>query len=433
MSRKLFYSIVVIVIAAVVGGAWYLFFYVNRPAPAGGNGTGTNPFTPFGSGLSGNPSSRGTSNATGTIATGVQMGQWPKIRKIYSTPIGGFIASSTGATSTIVRFVDRGTGYVYNMDMNSAAPTVISNTTVPLIYESYWQGNAAAAIFRYIKEGTDDITNFYVRLIATATGQQSASSTSATSTAQIITETPYSLRGAYFPGNVIDMAVSPSGKQLFTIENVNGNGVGFISNFDGSGSKQIFSTPLTQVRAFWPTTNTVMMATNGTAVSPGFLYEIDAKSGVMSEVFGNINGLSVLPSPNGNLVAYSDISKSGQLVTSLYNIKTSSSQDLPFTTLADKCVWSKANPLNLYCAVPTPLPQAVYPDNWYQGAISTTDSIFEIDTDTGTVHPVADLQKEAGASVDAEWLALDPKEHYLYFVNKKDLSLWSVDLNQVGR
>jgi hypothetical protein len=80
--------------------------------------------------------------------------------------------------------------------------------------------------------------------------------------------------------------------------------------------------------------------------------------------------------------------------------------------------------------VPTSAPNGGYPDAWYKGTASTIDKMIEVDTDTGSVHNVSNLSQDAKTSIDAEWLALDPSERFLYFVNKKDLSLWSVDLNQ---
>ena len=264
----------------------------------------------------------------------------------------------------------------------------------------------------------------------TQIGTSTATSSIPVQAQPILGQTPYQLRGTYFPGNILSAVVSPKGNQLFSIENVSGNGVGFISNFDGSGSKQIFSTPLTQVDAFWPDASTLMLATKASANAYGYLYSIDVKTGDMSEVMGNLYGLSVLPNSTGNIVLYSDLSVSGNLVTSLYDIQKDSSQDLPFVTLADKCVWSKKNPLDLFCAVPITAPNAGYPDAWYEGTGSTIDQIVEIDTDTGSIHTVSNLSQDAKTPIDAEWLTLDPNERFLYFVNKKDLSLWSVDLNQ---
>jgi hypothetical protein len=435
MPRKLFYSIIAIVIIAILGIAAYFLFYLNRPAPAGNSGANQSggSFNPFGSNGSGanngtgSQNTNGTSgNNTGSNVNNAQTFQWPKIREIWQTPIGGFIASST-ASSTFVRFVDRGTGFIYDMNVASATPVQISNTTVPLVYQSYWGSNAMSGIFRYIKEGSDDITNFYVKLNRTAVPVTSAS---ATPVQNAFSQTPFALRGSYFPGNIIDAAISPKGTQIFTIESVDGNGVGFISNLDGSASTQIFSTPLTQVRAYWPTAGTVMMATKASANSEGYLYSINVKTGAKSEILGSESGLSVLPNSTGQFVAYSDLSSSGSLVTSLYNVKTGSSQDLPFVTLADKCVWSRVNPLDLFCAVPAQIPTGTYPDDWYKGTDSPTDKLLEIDTDTGTVHQISDLIQDAKTSIDAESLSLDPHERYLYFINKKDLSLWSVDLDQ---
>jgi hypothetical protein len=80
--------------------------------------------------------------------------------------------------------------------------------------------------------------------------------------------------------------------------------------------------------------------------------------------------------------------------------------------------------------VPSQAPTGVWPDDWYKGIASPSDKLWEIDTDTGNTHSVSNLIQDAKTSIDAEWLALDPKGQFLYFVNKKDLSLWSVDLDQ---
>ncbi|MDR3558171.1 MAG: hypothetical protein P4L61_01430 [Candidatus Pacebacteria bacterium] len=435
MLRKVSYSIIIIAILAVLGGFAYFFFYLNKPAPKGESTmTSQNPFNPLNtsgaSATQGQSSNMANSTSSAIYNNSGQIYQFPKIREIWPTPVGGFVASTTGGTA-FVRFVDRGTGYVYDMSATSSMPVNISNTTVPLVYGTYWNGNGMSGIFRYIKEGSDDVTNFYVQLRSTATTTTESNGTSTVNipTTPIISQTPYMLRGMYFPGNIISAAVSPKDNQIFTVESVSGNGVGYISNFDGSGSSRIFSTPLTQVDAFWPIASTLMLATKSSEGSYGYLYSIDVKTGGMSEIIGGLIGLSVLPNTTGQLVLYSDVSSSGNLVTSLFDMKNGSSQDLPFVTLADKCVWSRQNPLDVFCAVPSPTPTD-YPDAWYKGTDPSTDLIVEIDTDTGSVHPISNLTTDAKTQIDAEQLALDPSERFLYFINKRDLSLWSVDLDQ---
>jgi len=52
-----------------------------------------------------------------------------------------------------------------------------------------------------------------------------------------------------------------------------------------------------------------------------------------------------------------------------------------------------------------------------------------LDTTTGEVHLLANLLNLADELIDATNLSLDPNENFLYFVNKRDLTLWSLDLN----
>src|ERR1035437_4467512 len=169
MSKKISYTIIIILILAILGGFAYFFFYANKPAPKGNTNGRTvsvqNPFVPFsGSEVNNNQGSNSSEvNGTSTITNNGQIYQYPKVREIWPTPVGGFMASTT-ASSTFVRFVERGTGYIYDMNMASATPANISNTTVPLVYESYWNSNGMSGIFQYIEEGGEDITNFYVQL-----------------------------------------------------------------------------------------------------------------------------------------------------------------------------------------------------------------------------------------------------------------------------
>src|SRR6185369_7571632 len=136
---------------------------------------------------------------------------------------------------------------------------------------------------------SDSIVDFYVELKPTAlpaaakpkAASTTAATTTATSTAPALQALPFELHGKYFPGNVISAAVSPKGNQIFTIDLANGRGQGYITNFDGSGSRQVWDSPLTQVQAFWPATNTLMVATNASAAATGYLYSIDVKTGAV--------------------------------------------------------------------------------------------------------------------------------------------------------
>ena len=149
----------------------------------------------------------------------------------------------------------------------------------------------------------------------------------------------------------------------------------------------------------------------------------------MRSVIGNLKGLTGKMSRDGSKILLSAIVNSS-IVSSIRDLKTLTNSDLLFKTLSEKCVWSNVTKSDLYCAVPTQIPNGVYPDDWYRGRVSFIDQIWHVDTKTGENHQLADLIELSNTQIDAIQLTLDPKEDTLYFINKNDLSLWALDLKQ---
>lgn len=415
-------SIVIIVIAIIM----YYFFYFKTQIPT--DQTPPNNFNPFGTTPVRPPSTTQSTSTkpTATSTTTTRPFKMPKLRLLSATPVGGMSASTTrmmssgitGTTTdaTIVRFVDRGAGHIFQANDLVMKIDKISNTTLPKIYESYWNKNLTAVIFRYLKTNTDTVTSFYAELKQTATS--TASST-----------TPYEIKGKYLSSDIAEMAVSPAGDKIFTWNIEGGNSGGYVSSFDGKNLIKIIDSPLTQVNIDWPETNTVTFTTKGNSTIGGYAYSANAKTGDISKLLGGILGLSTKLSRDGKNLLYS-IGGDNTIHSGILNVKDRTSKALVFNTLADKCVWSNLNKNELYCAVPTRIPTASYPEDWYKGKVAFVDQIWHIDAKTGEVHLLANPLDLVNKLIDAEQLTLDPKENYLYFVNKRDLSLWSLDLNQ---
>ena len=437
MSKKTFTLIIVIVLAGIAGV--YYWFFIRSTSPTIDTTTGTSenaggsPIFGFGTKTGGTGAGGATSGKNqGTTNTGntTNTPAVPVLRQLSTTPVGGMIASTTAST-TIVRWVDRGVGRVYQAYSDSIAVEELSNTTIPRIYNTFWNKNGTSFILQSLAEDSDAVTTFYTTLYPVST------STSATSTPD--STTPYALRGSALPSDTVAVAVSPKGDRVFTLENkaegsVNGanfvdnNTIGSISQFNGSKKTQIFSTPLSALNIEWPEENTIALTTKGSSVAAGYLYFVDQKTGIFNKVIGNISGLTTLTSKDATKVMYST-TVGNSIKSFLYNIKTGANTNMLFNTMPEKCVWSTLQKNILYCAVPSQIPSGNYPEDWYQGNISFSDSIWEVDTSTGDAHLVADLLKTANTVIDATTLVLDPKENFLYFVNKKNLTLWSLELN----
>ena len=111
----------------------------------------------------------------------------------------------------------------------------------------------------------------------------------------------------------------------------------------------------------------------------------------------------------------------------IYDIANKTSNDLGLKSQPDKCVWSKTNTA-IYCSVPGVIPAGNYPDSWYQGEVSFNDSIWKIDTKTSAFNLLISPSESLGENIDGINLFLDDKEGNLFFVNKKDSTLWALDL-----
>jgi hypothetical protein len=74
------------------------------------------------------------------------------------------------------------------------------------------------------------------------------------------------------------------------------------------------------------------------------------------------------------------------------------------------------------------LRRATYPDDWYKGTVSFVDKIWQVSATTGEVHLISSIVDTSDRIIDAFNLGLDEKDRFLIFMNKNDLSLWSLDL-----
>ncbi len=429
MKKSTIFIIILILIAIIAGGVYYWMFFRDVRTPIENTDTTTRPaFTPLNTS---NAPSNNTTQATSSISTtnqpvdysqtGISM---PKLRQLSPDPVSGMSASTTKVKSnpsstttievTLVRFMDRGTGHVYQANNLTMDIEKLSNTTLPKIYEAYWNRNLTALVLRYLKDSTDTVTNFYAELKKVP--DSIASST-----------TPFEIKGKFL-SNIESLVVSPTGDRVFTWNIENGKGVGYVSLFDEKTRTKITDSPLTQVNLDWPETNTVTITTSGLSTTNGYSYSINTKSGEMKKVIGSIRGLSSKMSSDAKNIIYSI--GGNDMETRVLNLSTGTSTEVIFKTLADKCVWSKIRKNEVYCAVPTEIPDASYPEDWYKGSVSFVDQIWVLDITNGEVHLLANPLNLSKVLIDAVDLTLDTKENYLYFINKNDLSLWVLDLNQ---
>jgi hypothetical protein len=423
--------IVIVVILLILSAASYIYFFLNSDLPpANGRGEPNNPFSfnPFNRGGPDDndaytgPVTEPTVNP-GEISipnTAVPV-KLPTLRLLSNTPVGGYEASTT-ATTTLVRFVDRGRGNVYEATMNSLTITTLSNTIVPKTYESVWNRNLTAFVGTMLSDSNEKPSTIFAELLKRPAPRSS------TSTPVQAESAPYELKGRNFPENIVALAASPRKDKVFMLVNESGKGVGYTANFNGTSPVRIFETPITQVNVEWPEENTIAITTKGSADYDGYLYFVNPKTGTWKKILGPERGLSAKVSRDAQYVFSSSATPNSlPLKTKITNLKKGTETDAIFRTIADACVWGNFYKSVVYCGVPSIVPVGKYPDDWYKGNVSFPDKIWQLNVETDQSKLITSLT-EAGRIIDAFNLGIDRNDNYLFFMNKNDLSLWSLDL-----
>jgi len=440
-NRTLIIIILVILIVVGIGGYWFWsknmvpqpvttadqnppqFVPLNRPGQSNTNQTGQN----------GNGTSTGAYNTSPS-----RVAQLPVLRLISNTPIGGYAASTTAST-TLIRWIDRGRGNIYETKSNTLDVKILSTTLLPRVYNSVWNKSAMAFIGMMLPGNTATPSALYATLtghsiapVASTTARMSASTTAtaiATPTASPVASfAPYDLKGKQLPDNTTAIAASPAGDRIFFLVKEGIGSSGYTANFDGTKVTKIFTTPLTQLNVEWPVNNILAITTKGNSTEDGFLYFVNPSTGVWKKVLGPYAGLSTRVSHDGKHVLISTPGQNSNVVTNIYTVASGSGTDAVINTLADKCAWGNFYKDLVYCAVPFQPVLGTYPDDWYTGILSTVDKMWEVNATTGEVRMVGQIIGQAGRVIDAFNLGLDSKDSYLFFMNKNDLSFWSLDL-----
>jgi hypothetical protein len=404
-NKKIFIIIIFLVILALIGAGLFLYFnnktinpvpVVNNNFPQGrpGNGfysTSTN---------QDRPSTTTTIDNQYTPSSKIL-----SLRKISQDPIAGAAAFSLNGQS-YARFTDKATGHTYETDLGQISLARLTNTTIPKIYEAVWSQKGNGVSLRYLNN-TETIQTYWAKM-----GQNSSSTND--------------LAGTFLPSNVKQFAVNPAGDKLFyLLDNANGSS-GFIADINLVKRSQIFNSTASEWLVSWPKDDNIIFTTKPSYQALGYAYSLNAKTETFTKLFGSIYGLTTLYNGDANNVLYSE-SIDQSIKLHAFDSKNKIVTDFSLKTLPEKCVWSQKSKNIVNCAVPQNLPQADYPDAWYQGAVSFQDQIWRLDAATGDVKLMSTLF-EANDFIDATNPILDPTETYLLFTNKNDFQLWGLTL-----
>ncbi len=426
-TKTIFISTFILIIIILFG----VLFFIRRTKNNKSNNNGIIKNQPFNS--FNNTNSIKNKKINGTVVNNGNGIKWinnnsnkqPKFYQITTFAVAGasfaeepnpnISSSSTIATNTkikttnnnapsskelpVVRYVERQTGHIYQMNLNTRVITKISNTTIPSVHEVLFNNNAKSFIYRYLStEDNDAITSF---ITSSGTGNVE-----------------------FLPFNITNISLSPDKKSFFYLVKNSDNVTGFIKSFNENKTTQVFISPFADWLSQLLSTKNVFLTTKPSWRINGSLFSLNTKNETLTKILGGVRGLTTLANSNGSYVLYNRDTKNGPDLLIL-NTKNHTIKDLNLYTLPEKCTWGNDN-IHIYCAVPNTIIGEKYPDSWYQGLVSFNDYFVKINPQTTQITTIANSINET--PVDAIHLFLNKKESKLFFINKKDSTLWSLAL-----
>lgn len=335
-----------------------------------------------------------------------------KFQEINDLPITGKIDSGTNQYFFItseeeidqkyenvpfLRYVETATGHIHELDLKNNTVSKISNTTIPKIHEAFFDKTGRTVIYRYLSN--DQSISSYMATLGGA-------------------------KGDFLPSNIIDLSLNPTKDKFFYLTKTSDGVVGSIKYFGNDKKETFFTFPYTEWLSQLVSDQKIYLTTKPSWSTGGNLYSLNKETGVLSKVFGGVNGLTTLVDNSGSYVLYNSSTDQGPKLN-IYDIKNNTSHALDLYGLPEKCIWNNSGSI-IYCAIPSIISGNQYPDSWYQGLNSSNDYFVLIDTETREVETIANVL--SGQGLDATKMFLDKNEQFLFFVNKKDSTLWSLKL-----
>ena len=334
-----------------------------------------------------------------------------RITQASKTPAAG-IGFVTSGTTTVIRFVERSTGYVLEKKSGRSSLERLTNTLLPQAFETIVMRNGRV-IVRSLENDT----------IVTTVG--TIASTSAGGARMLIQKA--------LPSGIRAIVASPNGEEIFYIVETSEGAAGIRAAWDGSKPKQMFSSAAVGWRLRWLSDGRIVLVQNAADGVAGYAFVL-AKDGTVTLLLRNIPGLTVLPKESSAAVLYGE--SGGDLALYAQIDEKTTPTLLPIRTIAEKCIWAPSSAkatdgkfpaLVAYCAVPQVSPGANFLDRWYRGEAHTADAWWRVDARANSAEL---LYAPGNIEFDVENPVIDPKGNYIAFINAVDKSPWLLRISE---
>ncbi|PCI28838.1 hypothetical protein COB52_03135 [Candidatus Kaiserbacteria bacterium] len=309
------------------------------------------------------------------------------LKQLYNLPIAGYYKREENS----ILFVDRATGHVFEQDLETNVSKRINQATVPKVYNSIFVNDGEAVVRQSIHEDGDVLTIFSL-------SKDGSSNTSI----------PF-----------LTSIEAGQGSDFAFIEKTSTVSSLGIFDVDKETRTILFESELKNWSLQWRG-NSILMTQNPSFFLLTSAMLVNSSTGSREVVISQKKGLITNLSPDAKQILFSVI-ENNRPVLYIRNIESGEETSLNVSGFADKCAWIESS---VICALPNSLPEGSYPDIWYTGEVSFSDSFWKIDTKDLILSKIISPESELGISMDAINLLVN--DNVLFFKNKTDQTLWSL-------
>lgn len=314
------------------------------------------------------------------------------LQLLTTRAVAGFAFASS--SENIVRYVERGTGHVYEINIDSGVETQISLTTLPQTITAVFSLDATKIAFTTYANYE---SNTSVGSLATDGGN---------------------IELVPLPHNVQNIAFKDEEHVYFTFEG-NGRTTGYVYDLDTKTQSEVFTIDATDIQTHWGANLANMyIQTKPTKYLEGYLYSVTKK--MLVPATPSKYGLTSFM--NNEYVITSYVFEKKYISEALNNNGQWVRQAM--LMIPEKCVFDVTVHNYTWCAGPPDVTDENYLEQWYKGAITSKDLLWGTDLTSQSSTLVGDLSSLAGRDIDVTGLTQNNRGSLLLFANKIDQSLW---------
>jgi uncharacterized membrane protein len=311
------------------------------------------------------------------------------VQQLTTRPVVGY-----GITENTLRFMEEGTGHIYEIDLATRAETRLTNTTIPRVTTALFNDDASQLVFTIHDE---DVTTNTLGTLPLE-GDTTLTTTS-------------------LPVNSSNVSFLDSDTLTYTTTADSTT----IARYDieAGTTAPVALVPFWSIRTF-AVDGEVIFINRFAAELTGAFFDANPFT-ALSETYFGLAGF-----PTEAYLVYS-YNRDGQFVNESRDRETGATTALSLTALSEKCASFDIN--TLYCA--TPAPGAVTPNllkMWYQGADSFTDNLWSLDMSSGTGKLLILLEATTGRQIDLINPQFSNLKDQMFFINKNDNTLWRYEI-----